>query len=608
MTRILSAIVLFLTLTGAGGAWAQQSYWIQIEAKPTLTEAQEAARQYDAALANVAGFRLSDSGWYAIAIGPFDEKSATDELVNMRLNGTIPSDAFLTDTAGFSMQFWPIGGNAQTASDDSATQAPAATDETAAEDEAPAVAEPEPAPEPEPEIMLPDETRKEALQSERALDSDQRKALQVALQWEGFYKSLIDGDFGPGTRGAMADWQEAEGYDPTGVLTSRQRAMLMKRYNDMLASLGLGQITDQAAGIEITIPTAMVSFSHNQAPFAYYEGDKGVRVILISQRGDKATLYGLYDILQTLSVVPVDGERSRGDSSFRIHGENAEIITDIYATLIDGAVKGYMLIWPRGEKVTDPETGAMSFELDKRRSMVIDAMQSSFASTGDVAMPDNAGLDQATQSIDLISGLEIRRAEKARSGFYVSAGGAVLTTTEAVAQCGRITLDENYTATVAATDDDLGLALLMPTETLAPIGYARFLDSDPRLQSDLSVSGYSFGGRLSSPTLTFGTLADIKGLAGETTLDRLDIKAQDGDTGGPVLDASGSVAGMLLATPEGDRLLPANVGFAAKSTALSTFLTANEIEPEVSMDAAPLSPYALSKQASDMTVLVSCWK
>ena len=53
---------------------------------------------------------------------------------------------------------------------------------------------------------------------------------------------------------------------------------------------------------------------------------------------------------------------------------------------------------------------------------------------------------EGTQRIDLISGLEMRRPERARSGFFVDASGAVLTTAEAVRGCGRITLDESFEA------------------------------------------------------------------------------------------------------------------------------------------------------------------
>ena len=46
----------------------------------------------------------------------------------------------------------------------------------------------------------PDETRAEARDSEALLLPEDRKDLQTALQWFGFYASGIDGAFGPGTR------------------------------------------------------------------------------------------------------------------------------------------------------------------------------------------------------------------------------------------------------------------------------------------------------------------------------------------------------------------------------------------------------------------------
>ena len=57
-----------------------------------------------------------------------------------------------------------------------------------------------------------------------------REAIQVALQWEGFYTQAIDGAFGPGTRRAMAAYQRARGFPETGVLTTRQRTQLVDEY------------------------------------------------------------------------------------------------------------------------------------------------------------------------------------------------------------------------------------------------------------------------------------------------------------------------------------------------------------------------------------------
>lgn len=601
MSRAVAAFILFVSIFSTSLAQAQQSYWVQVEANATLREAEAAARRYSQNIADVNGFRLGQSGWYAIALGPYSEAGATEKLLELRGRGLLPRDAYVSDSAPYGSQFWPVGANAL-------ADAPIAAEPSAPAQEP--VVEAQPAPEPEPDpLVAPEETRQEALRSEQSLDFDQRKELQIALQWEGFYRSLIDGAFGPGTRGAMSAWQEANGFEVTGVLTTRQRALLLKGYYDVLDSMGLANITDAAAGIEITLPAAMVNFTRYEAPFAHYEGDEGVRVVLISQRGDRATLWGLYDILQTLEVVPTEGDRSRRDSDFTIEGANDRLISYTYATLADGAVKGFMLIWPQGEAVTDPATGDVTREVDRRRAMVLDAMRSSFTSTGAAALDDNAGLDTATQSIDLISGLEIRRAEKARSGVYVSTQGAVLTTIEAVAGCGRITLDESYDATVAATDDTLGIALLRPARQLAPMRVAELLSFEPRLQSELAVAGYSYGGRLSSPTLTYGTLADLRGLAGEESIARLEIRAQDGDTGGPVLDQGGAMVGLLLAAPTGGgQVLPADVGFVAKSATLSGFLAANGVTANTTDIQGALTPYDLSALAADITVLVSCWE
>ena len=631
MKRIISSVAFAVGVLW-GTIAAAQSYWVQVEANATLNTAEDATRRYAGQMDDVAGFRLGASGWYATALGPFTEDEATARLVELRGAGAIPRDAYITDGAAYGQQFFPVGANSLTvpAAPDTVTEtqideaveevvedtpaeapdaaelaeelpagtpaepvAEAPVDEPAAEEPvAPevAVVEPEPIPEPEPE-----ETRQQALQSEGLLNADERKALQVALQWEGFYNSGIDGAFGPGTRGSMAAWQEAKGYEATGVLTTRQRAELIDGYNNTLSSLGLASVTDADAGIEIVMPTAMVDFDRYEAPFAHYTGDEGVRVVLISQSGGQSTLYGLYDILQSLEVIPTTGERTRGNNDFTINGEDDEIVSYTYATVVNGAVKGYMLVWPKSGD-------------ERLLTMVMDAMKSSFTSTGPTALDDNAGLDEAMQSVDLVSGLEIRRADRAMTGFYVDGTGSVLTTTAAIDQCSQITLDESYPASVTARDDALGVALVKPDQALAPAASAAFLTTDARLKSDVAVAGYSFGGRLSSATLTFGQLADVKGMEGEDNLYRLDLASQDGDAGGPIVTNGGAVIGMLKSLSDSTRTFPPEVSFAVKSSALTAFLAENGVEPAATDASGDLAPHALAVKAADMAVLVSCWE
>ncbi|MCI2399322.1 serine protease [Aliiroseovarius subalbicans] len=576
MKQLFSA--LFVALVTMWGAVASaQTAWVQIEANPTLQEAQRSAQSYAGRLADVNGFRMA-SGWYAIALGPYSRGDAVARLADLRRQGAIPGDSFLAFTNQYRQQFWPVGANALGAAPIAAPSA----NTTAATVE---VTPPPPA----------DETRREALASERLIDRPGREALQVALKWDGFYTSGIDGAFGPGTRRAMSDYQAAMGHEVTGVLTTKQRGELLASYQAVIDSLGMQTIQDHDAGIVVEMPSGMVGFSRYEAPFAHYDtkNDSGVRVVLISQTGDQSTLFGLYDILQSLEIVPLEGDRTRKEREFTLTGTDDKITSYTHAKLVDGAVKGFTLIWPNGD--------------EKRRGLALAAMQNSFASLGDVALADNAGLDAATQSLDLLSGLEIRRADMARSGFYVDGSGAILTTTEAVASCERVTINDTYEVSVAALDTALGLALLKPTESLAPIAVAALLTSEPRLKSDVAVAGYSYEGRLSAPTLTFGTLADLKGLKGEQDLSRLALAAQAGDAGGPVLDGGGAVIGMLLPRDNSGAQLPADVSFAADAGALAMFLAENGITVQATDALANMDPVDMSVMAADMTVLVSCW-
>lgn len=445
-----------------------------------------------------------------------------------------------------------------------------------------------------PSPPVPDETIEEARASEKELTREAKKLLQTALKWEDYYDGAIDGDYGRITRRAMSAWQESKGIEPTGVLTTAQRGRLLSDYNAILAGLDLAPVTDTRAGITVNIPTALVKFDRYVPPFAHYEpvneGDP-TRVILISQSGDQASLFGLYDIMQTLEIVPPEGLRDRGNSSFRLEGQDSRIISETYAELRDGEIKGYTLIWPIGD--------------EKRRLRVLENMRASFTRL-DGVLPDVTGDDQ---SIDLVAGLKIRRPAITRSGFYVDAAGSVLTTTEAVDTCTRITLDSETDATIANSDADLGLALLTPAKPLSPTRVARFRPGAPRLQSEVSVAGYSYGGVLGTPTMTFGQLADIRGLDGNDTLARLALATQPGDAGGPVFDNSGAVIGMLVpASKTNGQQLPPDVSFATDAPAIATFLSNAGTSPAAANDSPPIPPEDLTRQAIGMTVLVSCWK
>jgi len=114
---------------------------------------------------------------------------------------------------------------------------------------------------------------------------------------------------------------------------------------------------------------------------------------------------------------------------------------------------------------------------------------------------------------------------------------------------------------------------------------------------------------LNAPTLTYGTLADLKGLGGEATLNRLEMEAMSGDVGGPVLDSAGGIIGMLAPKDMKGRTLPAGVGFSITSDVMSAkILSGAGITANTATQSAALDNEDLAKLAADMTVLVSCWE
>ena len=587
---VLSGSVLLaapLALTVPQGAVAQEGAWfVQIAARPTLAEGEAEARRFAGAVAGVKGFE-APGGWYVVALGPFSRSEADERLGRLRAEGRIPGDSFLVTADRLREGFFD-------AADVPGADAPADPARDAGADEplidfagAAALLGGESAAAPL------DETPGQARASEARLTRAEREALQVALAGGGFYDGGIDGAFGGGTRAAMSAWQGARGLETTGVLTSAQRAALLGEYNAVLDGLGLGIVRDREAGIDIEMPGGAVAFAAHETPFARYEPTGAVpeaRVVLISQEGDRADLAGLYEVLQTLSVVPPEGPRELRADRFDIEGRGTRIVSRTHAVHDGGVIKGFMLVWPAG---------------DARFERLFQRMLSSFDASPQAVLGAAQETPAGSQDIDLLAGLDVRRPDLSRSGFFVDGGGRVLTTAEVADGCSTIRLHDSYEARVAWTEGEV--ALLEPVEALAPPAVAAFADAPLRIGEEVAVGGYPFGGVLGRASVTFGRLADVRGLGGETALDRYEIRVEAPEAGGPVLGPSGEVTGMLLAIG-GARVLPPDVALGVDAGALRDVLRARGIEAPLAPPGEPLAPETLVRRADRITVQVSCYR
>lgn len=588
LLALMLAAMLAFALVGPVPARAQEGVFIQIESHAALTTVEQRARAYAQLVPNVNAFRAT-TGLYAVSLGPYSPADAQALLQQLLAQGLVPRDSFVVTGQPYVAQVYPVGADAL------ATQPPQVTvDATAPVVEQTTLPQTTEAV-PQPIVEEPEETLQQARQSEAQLDRPGRDALQIALQWFGFYTSTIDGAFGPGTRNAMAAWQTDRGLEATGVLTTRQRAQLLGEYQGELAALGMETVRDERAGIQIELPMAMVQFARHNFPFAQFEpiNGSGVQVLLISQPGDRNTLFGLYEIMQTLEIVPLEGQRERQGDRFLLTGQSETLRSHTEARLVGGAVKGFTLVWPP--------------ERDDQIARVLPMMQQSFTALEGVLDP-GAIPEGAEENIDMVSGLEVRRPALVRSGFYVDAQGSVLTTAEAVAgQCAQVLIDNAYEAEVAYIDEALGLALLRPRQQLAPLAFAEMAAAPGRLRADVAVAGFPFDGALGAASMAFGTLADLQGINGEATIQRLALDTADSEAGGPVFDLTGSVLGMVLPGSTADRALPEGVTLALRADQLSQVFATAGLAPTISTRTEAMGRERLARLGADMTVTVSCW-
>ena len=129
----------------------------------------------------------------------------------------------------------------------------------------------------------------------------------------------------------------------------------------------------------------------------------------------------------------------------------------------------------------------------------------------------------------------------------------------------------------------------------------------------VSNYGYPLFGHLAdSATITQGNINNLAGLGNDSRFIQFDAPSQPGNSGGPVLDSSGNVVGVvshILSKKYADQTghITQNVNFAVKSYLVEGFLSSNNVTFEKAELAKELNLPDIAEIAEQFTVLVECW-
>jgi S1-C subfamily serine protease len=200
------------------------------------------------------------------------------------------------------------------------------------------------------------------------------------------------------------------------------------------------------------------------------------------------------------------------------------------------------------------------------------------------------------------------------TGFYISKSGHIVTNQHVVKGCSNISLGvkgKHQIATLVAEDPTNDMAILKSKKSnhVAYVRGGRGL----RQGDDVIAYGYPLSNLLSSSAkITTGIVNSLSGLANDYRYMQISAQVQPGSSGGPLLDKSGNVVGIVTAKLNAARVqkltgdIPQNINFAIKASAMKEFLDAHDVayETRTSKEAAGASDIA--EDANKFTVKIQC--
>ncbi|HZB92926.1 MAG TPA: serine protease [Stellaceae bacterium] len=222
-----------------------------------------------------------------------------------------------------------------------------------------------------------------------------------------------------------------------------------------------------------------------------------------------------------------------------------------------------------------------------------------------------AGVTSASPGVHIATGQGVTG-----SGIIIDTKGHILTNEHVVRSCGKAEVTdaakESYEVKVIARDGANDLALLTATHHWSEAATLR-AGHEPRPGDAVVVAGYPLSGLLGSGVIvTTGSLSALSGPRDDSRLIQLSAPIQPGNSGGPVLDASGRVLGIVSSSLNGvafatfTGMLPQNVNFALKAAILRNFLDTNQIGYAEAAAGEEMSPGAVGDLARKFTVRIEC--
>ena len=203
------------------------------------------------------------------------------------------------------------------------------------------------------------------------------------------------------------------------------------------------------------------------------------------------------------------------------------------------------------------------------------------------------------------------------SGFFVTSAGHVVTNHHVIDGCKTLSVTPaGGTASAArliAADEANDLALLQSAAPSA--SFARFREPTPLLSGDdVAVVGYPLHGKIAiKPILVEGHVSIGSG-APRPQQFAMKIDVRRGNSGGPILDSSGHVVGVVVAkinTPgvyASTGKLIRDLGYGIRQSVTLDFLKQHNITVATAPSRVPVADGGMLDVANRFVAQITCWR
>ncbi len=205
-------------------------------------------------------------------------------------------------------------------------------------------------------------------------------------------------------------------------------------------------------------------------------------------------------------------------------------------------------------------------------------------------------------------------AESSGTGFFINDAGWAITNAHVLEGCGRamaVSVGET-TDWIIDKHNDLAAVRVVGGEGRP---FLSFRGARLRLGEDIAALGYPLSGVLSdSIKVTTGNINSLVGIDNDTRYLQISAPLQPGNSGGPVVDRTGSVVGIATAAlgpsfAKDTGILPQNVNFALSANVAETFLQSRSVDYRVEdTPSTELSTADLAEMVAKSVVQIVCFK